>query len=90
MGAMARYEVFRASKLSFANQFCAVSGRTNTLAQWRCEMVLRKCPACKDMVGAESPECPRCGVNFRGFLIKRYAMWLTTLAILALAAVKWL
>jgi hypothetical protein len=53
-------------------------------------MVLRKCPACKDTVGAESPECPRCGVNFRGFLIKRYAMWLTTLAVISVAAVKWL
>ena len=53
-------------------------------------MVLRKCPACKDTVGAESEECPRCGVNFRSYIIKRYAMWLTTLAIIGVAAVKWL
>lgn len=48
-------------------------------------MVLRKCPACKDTVGAESPECPRCGVNFRGYMIKRVMFWTTTLLVIGLA-----
>jgi hypothetical protein len=48
-------------------------------------MVLRKCPACKDTVGAESPECPRCGVNFRSYTIKRLMIWGTTLLLLGLA-----
>ena len=48
-------------------------------------MVLRKCPACKDMVGAESPECPRCGANFRGALLRRVVMWTTGIAVLGLA-----
>lgn len=48
-------------------------------------MVLRKCPACKDTVGAESPECPRCGVNFRGYTIKRVMFWTTTLLLIGLA-----
>jgi uncharacterized paraquat-inducible protein A len=37
-------------------------------------MRLRKCPACRETVGAESPECPRCGVNFRAAAFRR---WLT-------------
>ena len=48
-------------------------------------MVLRKCPACRDTVGAESEECPRCGINFRAYAIRRYAIWITTLAATALA-----
>ncbi|HSZ55704.1 MAG TPA: hypothetical protein VK797_08595 [Tepidisphaeraceae bacterium] len=48
-------------------------------------MVLRKCPACKDTVGAESPECPRCGVNFREYMIKRLMIWGTTLLLIGLA-----
>ena len=48
-------------------------------------MVLRKCPACKDTVGAESPECPRCGVNFRAYTIKRLMIWGTTLLLIGLA-----
>jgi uncharacterized paraquat-inducible protein A len=48
-------------------------------------MQLRKCPACKDTVGAESPECPRCGVNFRAFLVRRIVMWILFAALLAWA-----
>jgi len=48
-------------------------------------MVLRKCPACKDMVGAESPECPRCGVNFRTALLRRVVLWTTGVAAFGLA-----
>ncbi|HTW93615.1 MAG TPA: hypothetical protein VMD30_02400 [Tepidisphaeraceae bacterium] len=35
-------------------------------------MVLRKCPSCREIVGAESAICPRCGVNFRAAIIRRY------------------
>jgi len=48
-------------------------------------MVLRKCPNCKDMVGAESPECPRCGVNFRAALIRKIVLWTSGAALLGLA-----
>jgi len=34
-------------------------------------MVLRKCPSCHEVVGAESEVCPRCGVNFRGAMIRK-------------------
>lgn len=34
-------------------------------------MELRKCPSCKDQVGAESVVCPRCGVNFRAALVRK-------------------
>lgn len=34
-------------------------------------MTLRKCPACSDVVGAESPRCPRCGVRFRSAQIRK-------------------
>lgn len=48
-------------------------------------MTLRKCPACKDTVGANSPECPRCGINFRQYLIRRTVFWIAILALLAWA-----
>ena len=55
---------------------------------------LRKCPNCKDTVGAESDECPRCGVNFRAAMMRRVLFWsvLAVLALLALAhfAFKWI
>jgi hypothetical protein len=34
-------------------------------------MRLRKCPACKETVGAESLTCPRCGVNFTAAAVRR-------------------
>jgi uncharacterized paraquat-inducible protein A len=37
-------------------------------------MRLRKCPACRETVGADSPECPRCGQSFRAAAFRR---WLT-------------
>ena len=48
-------------------------------------MVLRKCPACKDTVGAESDECPRCGINFRSYRMRRIMFWMTTLVVIGLA-----
>ena len=48
-------------------------------------MKLRKCPSCHDMVGAESPECPRCGVNFRAALIRRVMRWTAGVGVLAWA-----
>ena len=48
-------------------------------------MVLRKCPACRDTVGAESDECPRCGINFRTYRIRQVVVWMTTLAAVVLA-----
>jgi hypothetical protein len=37
-------------------------------------MELRKCPNCRDLVGAGSIVCPRCGVNFRTALIRRIVL----------------
>jgi hypothetical protein len=44
-------------------------------------MVLRKCPKCKEKVNAESVACPRCGVIFREYKIKRALVWGSLLAI---------
>jgi uncharacterized paraquat-inducible protein A len=38
-------------------------------------MILRKCPSCREVVGAGSAVCPRCGVNFRGAAIRRVIRW---------------
>jgi len=38
-------------------------------------MKLRKCPSCREIVGAESAECPRCGVNFRAAQFRRIVIW---------------
>lgn len=48
-------------------------------------MKLRKCPNCHDTVGAESPECPRCGVNFRSALIRKVLRWTACLGVTAWA-----
>lgn len=53
-------------------------------------MTLRKCPACKDTVGADSPECPRCGINFRQYLIRRTLVQIGVLALLAWAVAHFL
>ena len=48
-------------------------------------MTLRKCPSCKEIVGAESEICPRCGVNFKAAQIRRIVIWaLSTLVVLLL------
>src|SRR5207249_10938761 len=49
-------------------------------------MVLRKCPKCKERVNVESVSCPRCGVVFREYRIKRLIFWI---AILVIAAWMW-
>jgi RNA polymerase subunit RPABC4/transcription elongation factor Spt4 len=46
-------------------------------------MKLRRCPNCKDLVGAESTECPRCGVSFRAALVRKIVLW--TALVLAVA-----
>lgn len=38
-------------------------------------MVVRKCPSCKDLVGAGSEICPRCGASFRGEMMRKTAIW---------------
>jgi hypothetical protein len=48
-------------------------------------MTLRKCPACHDLVGAESPECPRCGVNFRAAIIRKVAVWSSVVVVASVA-----
>jgi hypothetical protein len=48
-------------------------------------MTLRKCPACRDTVGAESEECPRCGVNFRAAMIRKAVMWSSVVLIASVA-----
>ena len=44
-------------------------------------MTLRKCPSCREMVGAESDVCPRCGVNFRAAQIRRLVIWILATAV---------
>ena len=48
-------------------------------------MVLRKCPACKELVGAESIVCPRCGVSFRAAMTRKVLLWTVLLIALAWA-----
>jgi uncharacterized paraquat-inducible protein A len=37
-------------------------------------MLLRKCPSCRDLVGAQSVVCPRCGVNFRVAQVRKIVL----------------
>jgi uncharacterized paraquat-inducible protein A len=53
-------------------------------------MVLRKCPACHELVGGESTTCPRCGVTFRAAAIRRVARWILLIALLSWAAAHYL
>ena len=48
-------------------------------------MKLRKCPACHDTVGAESEECPRCGVNFKAAAIRKVVMWSSVVLLASVA-----
>ena len=45
------------------------------------KMVLRKCPACKNVVSMESYCCPRCGIDFKARKIRRFLFWMIVLAI---------
>lgn len=45
-------------------------------------MKLRNCPACKELVGAESEICPRCGVTFRAVVLRRIIFWTIVAALL--------
>lgn len=44
---------------------------------------LRKCPACKNIVGAGSRECPRCGIDFRARRIRQVILWTSAFAFAA-------
>ena len=46
-------------------------------------MVLHKCPKCHEMVNFESVSCPRCGVIFREYRIKRIVFWLLVVMVAA-------
>jgi hypothetical protein len=46
-------------------------------------MVLRKCPACKNMVAGESENCPICGCNPRMRLVRSLIFWTLTIAVFA-------
>ncbi len=46
-------------------------------------MVLRKCPSCKEMVGADSLECPRCGVSFAAARVRWLLRWTILLGLIA-------
>lgn len=52
-------------------------------------MALRKCPNCKDTVGADSEECPRCGVSFRAVMLRRLLLWGIVLGLVGLAIVHY-
>ena len=43
-------------------------------------MVLRKCPSCKELVGADSLECPRCGISFTAAMFRRLLRWTVIVA----------
>jgi uncharacterized paraquat-inducible protein A len=45
-------------------------------------VTLRKCPSCKEIVGAESEVCARCGVNFRAAQTRRIVIWALFLLLL--------
>ena len=48
-------------------------------------MVLRKCPKCRELINPESISCPRCGVIFREYRIKRAIVLMVILAIVGWA-----
>ena len=43
--------------------------------------LLRKCPSCHEMVGAESAVCPRCGARFRAVQLRHGFKWAMLLAL---------
>ena len=51
-------------------------------------MTLRKCPSCKEIVGAESEICPRCGVNFKAAQIRRVVIWSLSALVALLVLVR--
>lgn len=53
-------------------------------------MKLRKCPRCKELVGAESEICPRCGAAFREVILRRVAFWTIVAALLIWLAIHYL
>jgi len=38
-------------------------------------MALRKCPACKNVIAAETESCPICGCNPRTFWVRKFLFW---------------
>jgi hypothetical protein len=46
-------------------------------------MALRKCPACKNQVAAESESCPICGCNPRTHFVRKLFFWGAATAALA-------
>ena len=48
-------------------------------------MDLRKCPKCRELVNPQSVCCPRCGVIFREYRIKRLIFWAAVLIIVGYA-----
>ena len=51
-------------------------------------MTLRKCPSCREIVGAESEICARCGVNFKAAQIRRLVIWALSAVVLLLVLVR--
>ena len=51
-------------------------------------MTLRKCPSCREIVGAESEICARCGVNFKAAQIRRVVIWALSAVVLLLVLVR--
>ena len=46
-------------------------------------MALRKCPACKNVIAAETESCPICGCNPRTHLVRKFLFWGAATAALA-------
>jgi uncharacterized paraquat-inducible protein A len=53
-------------------------------------MVLRKCPSCRETVGAESTICPRCGADFKAAAAKRIIRWVIILLLAGWIAAHYL
>jgi uncharacterized paraquat-inducible protein A len=53
-------------------------------------MVLRKCPSCRETVGAESTICPRCGVDFKVAAAKRVIRWVVIILLIVWIAAHFL
>jgi predicted nucleic acid-binding Zn ribbon protein len=52
-------------------------------------MALKKCPACKNIVGTDSYCCPRCGIDFQAMRTRRIIFWLVVVGLAAWVAYKY-
>lgn len=53
-------------------------------------MSLRRCPSCKNMIAADTIECPICGRSWRGVWAWKLTCWTVLLAVAVYFAVHYL